>query len=144
MRVLCTPPCCDSKTAASLRSIGTASSAAVCRNFRDSESKFRQMGALKPKMVLRLFEQLGFQTLVLADTDTVWLRDPESKDNLLCAMPETCSTRQHTHLAAAVSDIAFPCRAGFIDAHELADMFISTGQLHSPLMPATTHAKLAA
>ena len=48
------------------------------RNFRDSESKFRQMGALKPKMVLRIFEQLGFQTIVLADTDTVWLRDPES------------------------------------------------------------------
>ncbi len=36
------------------------------------------MGALKPKMVLRLFEQLGFQTIILADTDTVWLRDPES------------------------------------------------------------------
>jgi hypothetical protein len=36
------------------------------------------MGALKPKMALRLFEQLGFQAIVLADTDTVWLRDPES------------------------------------------------------------------
>ena len=53
------------------------------RNFRDSESKFRQMGALKPKMVLRLFEQLGFQTIVLADTDTVWLRDPASTLRIL-------------------------------------------------------------
>ena len=41
------------------------------------------MGALKPKMVLRLFEQLGFQTIVLADTDTVWLRDPESTNAVL-------------------------------------------------------------
>ena len=45
------------------------------------------MGALKPKMVLRLFEQLGFETIVLADTDTVWLRDPESAHPFAAASP---------------------------------------------------------
>ena len=35
-----------------------------------------QMGSEKPKMVLRLFQEFGFQTIILADTDTVWLRDP--------------------------------------------------------------------
>lgn len=34
------------------------------------------MGSEKPRMVLRLFEEYGFQTVVLADTDTVWLREP--------------------------------------------------------------------
>ena len=47
-------------------------------NFRGSESKFRLMGSLKPKMVLRLFEEFKFQTIILADTDTAWLRDPSS------------------------------------------------------------------
>lgn len=36
------------------------------------------MGSEKPRMVLRLFEKYGFETVVLADTDTVWLRDPTS------------------------------------------------------------------
>ena len=47
-------------------------------NFRGSESKFRLMGSLKPKMVLRLFKDFKFQTIILADTDTAWLRDPSS------------------------------------------------------------------
>lgn len=51
-------------------------------DFRGSASKFRLMGSLKPKMVLRLFEDYGFQTIVLADTDTVWLREPSSAPRL--------------------------------------------------------------
>jgi len=83
------------------------------------------MGALKPKMVLRLFEQLGFQTIVLADTDTVWLRDPES-------MPRMLPGRAHCHSNVwmwpkIVPDACLCVWSGFIAAHESADMFISTG-----------------
>jgi len=34
------------------------------------------MGSEKPRIVLRLFQEYGFQTIVLADTDSVWLREP--------------------------------------------------------------------
>lgn len=34
------------------------------------------MGSEKPKAVLRLFKEIGVQTVVLTDTDTIWLRDP--------------------------------------------------------------------
>jgi hypothetical protein len=37
---------------------------------------FRKMGAMKPAIVLRFFEQFYLTTVVLSDTDTVWLRDP--------------------------------------------------------------------
>lgn len=37
---------------------------------------FRKMGAMKPAIVLRFFEQFNLTTVVLSDTDTVWLRDP--------------------------------------------------------------------
>lgn len=41
-----------------------------------SRSKFLRMGAQKPLAVLRLFEEVNAQTVVLMDTDTIWLRDP--------------------------------------------------------------------
>jgi Nucleotide-diphospho-sugar transferase len=34
------------------------------------------MGSEKPKAVLRLFDEIQARTVVLADTDTIWLRDP--------------------------------------------------------------------
>jgi hypothetical protein len=47
-----------------------------CRNFRENMTIFRQMGAIKPAIVLWLFERYALSTVVLSDTDTVWLRDP--------------------------------------------------------------------
>jgi hypothetical protein len=34
------------------------------------------MGSEKPKAVLRLFDEIKARTVVLTDTDTIWLRDP--------------------------------------------------------------------
>lgn len=34
------------------------------------------MGSEKPKAVLRLFDEIQARTIVLVDTDTIWLRDP--------------------------------------------------------------------
>jgi hypothetical protein len=34
------------------------------------------MGSEKPKAVIRLFDEIRASTVVLADTDTIWLRDP--------------------------------------------------------------------
>ena len=50
-------------------------------DFRGNKSSFRLMGSLKPKMVLRLLEEFRFQTVVLTDTDVVWLRDPTGEPN---------------------------------------------------------------
>ena len=45
-------------------------------DFRGNTSRFRTMGSMKPKMVLRMLEEFKFETVVLSDTDVVWLRDP--------------------------------------------------------------------
>lgn len=45
------------------------------RNFRDDMKTFRKMGAMKPDIVLQFFEQFNLSTIVLSDTDNVWLRD---------------------------------------------------------------------
>ena len=45
-------------------------------DFRGNTSRFRTMGSMKPKMVLRMLVEFKFQTVVLSDTDVVWLRDP--------------------------------------------------------------------
>ena len=44
-----------------------------------------QMGSEKPRIVLELFETFNFETIVLADTDTVWLRDPT---DYIASIPE--------------------------------------------------------
>ena len=50
-------------------------------DFRGNVTKFRAMGSLKPKIVLRLFKEFGFQTVILSDTDVVWLRNPNGKQD---------------------------------------------------------------
>jgi Nucleotide-diphospho-sugar transferase len=46
------------------------------RNMRNNGTKFRQLATQKPRIVNRLFQTYGFETIILSDTDTVWLRDP--------------------------------------------------------------------
>ena len=48
----------------------------ACRNMRNDGTKFRLLATQKPRIVKRLFENYGFKTIILSDTDTVWLRDP--------------------------------------------------------------------
>ncbi len=47
------------------------------RDIRHNFKNFRKMGSQKPRLVLELFEQFGFSQVILSDTDTAWLRDPE-------------------------------------------------------------------
>ena len=54
----------------------------LCRNLRNNGTKFRQLAGQKPRIVQRLFQTYGFQTIVLADTDTVWLRHPDGECRL--------------------------------------------------------------
>eukprot|EP00887_Chlorella_sp_A99_P002045 scaffold18.g2045.t1 len=60
--------------------------------FRANLTVFRSMGVLKVSLVTALLEGYKVQTLVVSDTDTVWMRDPSP----------------------------------YLDAHPLADWFIST------------------
>jgi len=64
-------------------------------DFRGNTSRFRTMGSLKPKMVLRMLEEFQFQTVVLSDTDVVWLRDPSGASyTLKCdgsLKPKSCN-----------------------------------------------------
>jgi Nucleotide-diphospho-sugar transferase len=54
------------------------------RNMRNDGTKFRQLATQKPRIVKRLFKNYGFETIILSDTDTVWLRDPTGC-RLLCS-----------------------------------------------------------
>lgn len=44
---------------------------------------FRKMGAMKPAIVLRFLERFQLSTIVLSDTDTVWLRDPQGANPMV-------------------------------------------------------------
>jgi Nucleotide-diphospho-sugar transferase len=46
---------------------------------RNDGTKFRLLATQKPRIVKRLFENYGFNTIILSDTDTVWLRDPTGR-----------------------------------------------------------------
>ena len=48
----------------------------VSGDFRADFSKFRKMGSNKPLIVLRLLERHAFDTVIISDVDTAWLRDP--------------------------------------------------------------------
>ena len=49
----------------------------ACRDFRKDFHAFRKMGSQKPKLVHRFLTERRWAAVVLSDTDTVWLRDPE-------------------------------------------------------------------
>jgi hypothetical protein len=46
------------------------------RIFRGNTTKFRKMGSQKGRIVRHVMEQYGYDTVILSDVDTVWLRDP--------------------------------------------------------------------
>lgn len=56
---------------------------------RNNGTKFRQLATQKPRIVQRLFETYGFKTIILSDTDTVWLRDPSGGHVQLESSPES-------------------------------------------------------
>ena len=45
-------------------------------DFRADFSKFRKMGSNKPLIVLKLLQEHHFDTVIISDVDTVWMRDP--------------------------------------------------------------------
>ena len=72
------------KSAASAYALQPNSAMGGCRHvetlvsgdFRADFSKFRKMGSNKPLIVLRLLERHAFDTVIISDVDTAWLRDP--------------------------------------------------------------------
>ncbi len=60
---------------------------------------FRKMGAIKPAIVLQFFERFNLSTIVLSDTDTVWLRDPVGmlySSLAYCKAPRFFLNQHHT------------------------------------------------
>lgn len=47
------------------------------RDFRKDFHAFRKMGSQKPKLVRRFLLERRWAAVVLSDTDTVWLRNPQ-------------------------------------------------------------------
>ena len=47
-----------------------------CSGFRGDLRTFRNMGAIKPALVLHYMQHYSLSKISLSDTDTVWLRDP--------------------------------------------------------------------
>lgn len=60
------------------------------RNMRNNGTKFRLLATQKPRIVRRLFETYGFETIILSDTDTVWLRHPQGPPVLICLYVYVC------------------------------------------------------
>lgn len=50
-------------------------------DFRGNALAFREMGATKARWVLGLLEQYEVDTVVVSDTDVVWIQDPRSHFN---------------------------------------------------------------
>lgn len=73
-------------------------------NFRnDYLGQFRKMGAHKPLMVEHLL-QMGFSSVILSDTDTAWLRDPQPLFNMHPEADIMVSTDCLSHRAERLVD----------------------------------------
>lgn len=66
-------------------------------DFRGNAAAFRTMGAVKARFVLNLLENFKIQTVVVSDTDVVWVRDPTdyftAHPKVYTLVPNSCIRR---------------------------------------------------